>query len=100
MTFKPYRREVVEAVDLARRQGVLVIALSDSPASPILSDSEVALLVNTETPQFFPSTVAAIALLETVMAFVVARAGPSVIENIDDFHRRRQALGLYVEEPA
>ena len=100
MTFKPYRREIVDAVELARRQGVPVIGISDSAASPILSDSEVSLLVNTETPQFFPSTVAAIALLETLMAFVVARAEPSVIENIEGFHRRRLSLGLYVEEPA
>ena len=34
MTFKPYRREVVEAVAVAREQGVAVIGISDSPAAP------------------------------------------------------------------
>ena len=35
MTFKPYRREVAEAVEAAHAQGVTIIAISDSPASPI-----------------------------------------------------------------
>ena len=35
MTCNPYRSEVVEAVGIAREQGVRVIAISDSAASPI-----------------------------------------------------------------
>ena len=36
ITVKPYRSEVVEAVTLAKSQGMRVVGLSDSPASPIL----------------------------------------------------------------
>ena len=44
MTFKPYRTEVVEAVEVAREQGVEIIALSDSPAAPILRAQPMVLL--------------------------------------------------------
>ena len=36
MTCRPYRAEVVEAVEKAREQGLTVVAISDSPASPII----------------------------------------------------------------
>ena len=52
MTFHPYRVEVVEAVALARRQGVTVIGISDSAASPVVIGSEHAFVVPTESPQF------------------------------------------------
>ena len=97
MTFKPYRREVVEAVTIAREQSVAVIGMSDSPASPIVAGSEHGFVVQSETPQFFPSTVATVALLETLMAFVIADARPEVIASIKRFHERRHALGIYLE---
>ncbi len=100
MTFKPYRREVVEAVDVAVAHGMKVIGISDSPASPILAKARHRFVVPMDTPQFFTSTVALTALLETIMAFVVAEAGPEAVSNIERFHRRRHELGIYwSEEP-
>ncbi|MEM6462196.1 MAG: MurR/RpiR family transcriptional regulator [Pseudomonadota bacterium] len=95
ITCKPYRTEVIEAVELARDEGVTIIAISDSPASPIVLASDHAFVVDAETPQFFPSSVSTIALLETLMAFVIADAEPGVISNIDRFHARRHKLGIY-----
>ncbi|MEL6746634.1 MAG: MurR/RpiR family transcriptional regulator, partial [Pseudomonadota bacterium] len=34
LTCKPYRTEVVEAVRIAREQGLIIVGISDSPASP------------------------------------------------------------------
>ena len=95
MTCKPFRTEVVEAVEVARKQGVTIIAISDSPASPIVIGSDHSFIIDAETPQFFPSSVSTIALLETLMAFVIADADPAVISNIESFHARRHALGIY-----
>ena len=95
MTFKPYRTEVVDAVRSARGQGAGIIALSDSRTSPIALNADHVFVIPTDTPQFFTSTVAAAALLETIMAFVVADADPRVIANIERFHRRRHDLGVY-----
>jgi DNA-binding MurR/RpiR family transcriptional regulator len=95
MTFKPFRREILEAADHARSRGVTVIGLSDSPASPLLGASDHGFLIATDTPQFFTSTVALAAFLETLMAFVIAEAEPDVIANIEAFHTRREALGIY-----
>lgn len=98
MTFKPYRREVIDAVEIAREQGVTVIGISDSPASPIVAGSAHSFVVQGDTPQFFPSSVATVALLETLMAFVIADAPPKVVASIERFHERRHELGIYQEE--
>ncbi|GAA0774631.1 MurR/RpiR family transcriptional regulator [Roseibium denhamense] len=98
MTCKPYRTDVIDAVDVARELGLTIIAISDSAASPIVVGSDHAFIIDAETPQFFPSSVSTIALLETLLAFVIADAPPEVIASIERFHNRRHAMGLYQEE--
>ncbi|WP_120501989.1 MurR/RpiR family transcriptional regulator [Roseovarius sp. EL26] len=99
ITCHPYRSEVVEAVNVAREQGVRVIGISDSPASPIIRGSEHGFVVAADTPQFFPSSVSTIALLETLLSFVIAVASPKIVERVEKFHKRRHQLGIYQEEP-
>lgn len=98
ITCKPYRREVVDAVAAARRQGLKTIGLSDSPASPLVVGADHGFVVSSDTPQFFPSSVSTIALLETLLSFVIACASPEIVERVDRFHARRHALGLYMED--
>ena len=98
LSFKPFRSDVVSTVNLAQEQGVTVIGISDSPASPLVAGNEHGFVVQTDSPQFFTSTIAASALLETLMAFVVADASADVIDNIGRFHDRRVELGIYLEE--
>lgn len=99
MTCKPYRTEVVEAVRIAHEQGMTVIGISDSPASPILSDAHHRFVVSAETPQFFPSSLSTVALLETLLSFVIASASPEIVKRVEKFHARRFDLGLYEQEP-
>ncbi|MEM9148150.1 MAG: MurR/RpiR family transcriptional regulator [Pseudomonadota bacterium] len=99
MTCKPYRREVVEAVSLAREQGMTIIALSDSPASPIMQRADHRVVLAADTPQFFPSSVSTIAVLETLLSFVIAVASGEIVERVERFHQRRHQLGLYTDSP-
>lgn len=95
ITCKPYRNEVVEAVKVAREQGMKVIGISDSPASPIIVGSDHGFIVAVDTPQFFPSSVTTISLLETLLSFVIACASSEIPERVERFHARRHELGLY-----
>ena len=98
ITCKPYRSEVVEAVRIARGQGMTIVALSDSPASPIICDADHGFVVSVDTPQFFPSSVSIIALMETLLSFVIAVASDEIVERVETFHKRRHQLGLYYED--
>ncbi|MFB9148768.1 MurR/RpiR family transcriptional regulator [Roseovarius ramblicola] len=99
MSMRPYRTEVVAAVEVAREQGMTIIGLSDSPASPIIRAADHGFVVAVDTPQFFPSSVSTIALLETLLSFVIAVASDEIVERVEKFHDRRHQLGIYVEEP-
>ncbi|MEX0346797.1 MAG: MurR/RpiR family transcriptional regulator [Rhizobiaceae bacterium] len=99
MTCHPFRAEVNETVRIAREQGVTIIAISDSPASPIVTAANHRFVVSVDTPQFFPSSVSIIALLETLLSFVIAVASPEIVGRVEKFHKRRHQLGLYLEDP-
>ncbi len=98
MTFQPYRREVVDAVEFASERGLSVIGLSDSISSPILRFADHPFCIPTDSPQFFTSTVGTAAFLETLMAFVIAEADAEAVERIEQFHARRRDVGVYWTE--
>jgi DNA-binding MurR/RpiR family transcriptional regulator len=95
MTFEPYRAEVVEATRAAKDQGATVVAISDSHGSPIAVGAHHVIVAPSETPQFFPSTLAAAAALEILASFIVADAEAEVVAAIERFHTRRYDLGVY-----
>ncbi|RBW50824.1 silent information regulator protein Sir2 [Phaeobacter gallaeciensis] len=98
ITCRPYRTEVVEAVQTARAQGMKIVAISDSPASPIIQSATHGFVISCDTPQFFPSSVSTVALLETLLSFVIAVASDEIPKRVATFHKRRHALGLYHAE--
>jgi len=98
ITCKPYRTEVVEAVSIARTQGLTIIGISDSPASPVIRHADHGFNVSVDTPQFFPSSVSIIALLETLLSLVISVASEEIVNRVEEFHKRRHQRGLYLEE--
>jgi DNA-binding MurR/RpiR family transcriptional regulator len=98
ITSKPYRSEVVAAVAVAREQGMTIIGISDSPASPIIRNADHGFVVRIDTPQFFPSSVSTLALLETLLSFVIASASDEIVDRVERFHARRHRLGIYHED--
>ena len=98
MTFTPYRAEVVEITQFAKRRGARIVAITDSRASPIALVADYVFVTPTNTPQFFTSQVAVTALLESLIAFMVADADQQVVGNIDEFHQARFEAGVYWSE--
>lgn len=99
LTFQPYRAETMAAVRRARARGAKVAGITDSQTAPLSREADHLLVTPTHTPQFFQSHAAAVALLEGLVAVLVARAGAEAAARIEAFHAERQSAGLY-EEPA
>ncbi|MEM7287128.1 MAG: MurR/RpiR family transcriptional regulator [Actinomycetota bacterium] len=97
MTFSPYRSEIVDAVTVAAAGGIPIIAVTDSWAAPIVAPSTHAFVVPNDSPLPFSSNVAAVALLESLLAFVVADAATDVVGAIDTFHQTRRDAGIYTD---
>ncbi len=95
MTFSPYRVEIVEATRMAGDRGVTVVAVTDSRAAPIASAAAHTFVVPTDSPQYFSSVIGAVALLETLLAFMAAETPTDAATAIEEFHGRRRAAGVY-----
>lgn len=95
----PYMRQTVEAVALARHQGVPVLALTDSALSPVARGATQVLLFDSASSSFVRSASGAQALTEALVATVAARGGATVMQRLSrmqDHLRRQQA---YWERP-
>lgn len=94
--FAPYSRETLQVLSAARRTGMRIVALSDSPLAPLAQKADVTLFFATESPSFFPSVVSGIGLAERLLALLVARHGPEAVARIEGAERYLIKSGVYV----
>lgn len=97
--FSPYSSEAQIVADYANSQGASVIALTDSGASPIALKAEIALCFGVESPSFFPSVAAGVALTEALLEQLVADAGAKCVQHIDEVERQLFESGAYLHAP-
>ena len=95
MTFEPYRREIVDAVLLARNKGLRVFVLTDGWTSPVAAHADEVFIVPASAPHVFASVVPIVAFIEIVLAFLIREGGAAAAERIGEFHRKRFELGVY-----
>jgi DNA-binding MurR/RpiR family transcriptional regulator len=95
----PYTRQTVEAVALARDHGATVIALTDSPLSPLARHAQHVLLYDTASNAYFHSTTGAQALAEALTAAVAAHGGANAISHLRRMQAHLRNSGAYWERP-
>ena len=90
MTYNPYARQTIEAVEFALSRGAKFIYLTDSIAAPLADQADVLIQQSTESPQYFPSMIPVIAAIETLLAVIVARSGPEAVSAIAEYAEIRK----------
>ncbi len=90
MTYNPYARQTVEAIEFALSRGAKLVYLTDSQAAPMADRATVLILQSTESPQFFPSMVPVVSAIETLLAVIVARSGQGALETIAEYAEIRK----------
>ena len=93
----PYTRATVEAVAHGATRRVGVVALTDSPLSPLAARARAVLTVPTATPSFFHSMAAAFALAETLAALIVAERGPQAVDATRRADQELRSLYAYLD---
>lgn len=94
----PYTRQAVECAQQAQGAGVPVLALTDSPLSPLARLARHSLLFDAASPSFFHSMTGAQALAETLVAAVAARGGEPVVRRLAEVQLRQHAHKAYWEK--
>ncbi len=94
--FAPYSRESALACEAAERAGARRIAVTDSDVSPLALGADHVLRFAHAGPSFFPSIAAASALLEAVLAVLLARGGKPALDRLRAAERELETLGAYL----
>ena len=81
----------------AKQVGAKVIGVTGSSASTLCREADLGLVSPTHAPQFFPSTSAVIALLESLCALLVVRGGEQASAAVEAFHSARWDENIYDE---
>lgn len=94
----PYTRQTVEGVEQVRQAGGKILALTDSPMSPIARLADQVLLYRAASPSYFQSMVGGLALAEALVAAVAIRGGAKVLDRLQSVQRKLDAQGAYWEK--
>ena len=97
VSLSPYIKRTVEMAQIAAEAGSDVIVICDDVAAPVLKYASYSFLIRTESPQFFPSYVAVVTLLEMLMGMIVRRLGEEANQRIGSVEKLGRAIGDYVE---
>lgn len=87
MTYRPYTREVVKAVNLAKSEGIPVLALTDAGSAIEVSGSE-GTTIAVDQPYYFDSMLPHYFAAEAVLMALVRKLGPKALQTT----RRREAF--------
>ena len=94
-SFAPYSIEAVRFSELAAASGIDVIAVTDTPASPLVCHAIEYLELPTSRMAHLPSMVSALAVCEMLLEFCITEAGAEAAAEISGFEARVRRLNGY-----
>ncbi|WP_118183348.1 MurR/RpiR family transcriptional regulator [Paraburkholderia phosphatilytica] len=97
ISFAPYSAEAARVAEAAREKGSRLIAITDSAVSPIALNADKVLIFTHDSPSFFPSLVAAMAIVESLVAHLLALEGAGAVARLEEAERALHAKGAYVQ---
>ncbi|SNS41824.1 MurR/RpiR family transcriptional regulator [Antarctobacter heliothermus] len=95
LTFTPYSRETIDACKFARRKGVRLVMITDSEIVSPEFQADETLLASVLSTHHFCCYAGAMALIETLIAMLVARGGTEAKERITSYEALRQETQAY-----
>lgn len=94
-SFAPYSQESIQVAAAAHEAGCKVIALTDSSVAPIALQADCTLLFSVESPSFFPSVTAGVAVAEALVEHLLARKGKGAIRALELAEGQLHKTGAY-----
>jgi DNA-binding MurR/RpiR family transcriptional regulator len=95
VTLAPYSRPTIDAVRLAHQRRVTVVAITDSPLSPLAPYAAHTLQFRADSLSFFHSMLAPLALVELLLARQAARGGRAVLQRLARIDQQMTARQAY-----
>ncbi|MDE2791302.1 MAG: MurR/RpiR family transcriptional regulator [Paracoccaceae bacterium] len=97
-SIKPYAARAIAIAGIVRAQNVRLIAVTDSPLSPVTAYARQCFFIRTDSQHFFPSHVAAIVFFEAVVGMAARKRGKESQERIAAIERQNHQLERYWQD--
>ena len=97
-SIRPYAARAIAIAGSISARGVPLIVLTDSPLSPVAAHARQCFCICTESPQFFPSHVAAVVFFEAIIGMIVRMRGKEAQERIVAVERQNHQLERYWQD--
>ena len=91
----PYSLVSVQAAQLAVERGASVIAVADSPVSPVVEQAAVTVLAPNTNLAVFPSVVPHMAVAHTLAQLMASRGGDEVLAEVANSEAQLKRFGVY-----
>ena len=95
--FSRYTRDSVRAAEHAAARGARIVAITDSRLSPLAAVADHVLVAAKASPSFFGSLVGALALVQAIVAGLVARAGRDALGRLAESEAHLDTFDTYWE---
>ena len=95
ITFPPYSADTIDALRLARRNGMKVILLSDSELIAPAIEADLFLKVSVQSHHSFSCYAGAMAVLDSLLHHIVTRGGKAAELRISRYQSLREDFGAY-----
>jgi len=96
ISFAPYSQEALRVANAAHARGCTLIAICDSKVAPVARHAAITLRFPTHTPNFFPSSAAALVLVEALAGQLLGRSGRHAIDALDQAEEQLRNTGAYL----
>jgi len=97
LSVAPYARQALRAAEFARASGATTITITDSRGAPLATSSDIVLIAGCSSPQFYPSMIGVVAMIETLVALVVSNGDAATLSRLETIDRLRSEDGGYID---
>ena len=99
MGMSPYERTTIEVARQSVRQGVDVVAITDSSVSPLARIARETIIVTSNSQSFFRSMAPAFAAVEILAALTAVQSETNAAERVKQSEEQLAAFGIYWKPP-
>lgn len=97
ISFPRYSTKVINAVKYAHAQGATVVALTDTPMSPIAADAHHVLTAQSDMVSFVDSLVAPLSILNAILVAITKKCHKQVTARFDKLERIWDEYDVYAK---
>ncbi|WP_417793420.1 MurR/RpiR family transcriptional regulator [Terasakiella pusilla] len=97
ISVSPFSRDTVRAVRYARSRGAGILTITDSEITPMNGDRTLNLVARNESMTFFPSITASTALVESLIAIMIAKGGEDLLDVVAESRAQLDEFEAYWE---